>query len=217
MEDAFLSFNYAYEIAKENGVVQFDTAILNFIGLTNFKLGDYDKALQYFENAFRLAEKSENNPSLKWIIKNNIADIYFQTYQYNQAISEYENAIKISDDYGQGLTSALIKLKLGLAYLNGHSSGETEYLAKAKNIFEELTNYFDDIEFSSGKINSLSGLNKCARLKNDYDEAEGYLGEIKTLLAENTFSIKNKLTNEFCLITRNILENEFNRDIIFSI
>ncbi len=199
LEDAILTFNYAYEIAKENGVVQFDTAILNFIGLANFKLGDYDKALQYFENAFRLTEKSENNPSLKWIIKNNIADIYFQTYQYKQAITEYENAIKIADDYGQGLTSALIKLKLGHAYLNEHSSSETEYLAKAKNIFEELNDFFDNIEFYNGKINSLSGLNKYARLKNDYEEADKILDEIKTLLAENTFRIKNKLTNEFCL------------------
>lgn len=199
LDDAILSFNYAYENVKENGAVQFDTAILNFIGLANFKLGDYDKALQYFENAFRLAEKSENNPSLKWIIKNNIADVYFQTYQYNQAIDEYEDAFKIADDYGQGLTSALIKMKLGHAYLNGHSSGQTEYLSKAKNIFEELTNYFDDIEFSSVKINSLSGLNKYARLKNDYGEADKNLDEIKTFLAENTFSIKNKLTNEFCL------------------
>ena len=197
--DAIRSFEFALEFAVSNGIAKYYPDILNLIALTYFKLGDYDRTAQNLEQALQIIEKSETESELNWAVKNNLADVYYQTYQHSKAIENYKAAINILSDYGEELSAALLKLKLGINYLDAIDGGDNAYLENAVDLFESLSDYFNGLEYPPGKVNALAGLAKCYLLKRDLEKAISVCEEIKELLADIPIIIKNKLTERLCL------------------
>lgn len=196
--EALRSFDFALNLVASNGIKKYEPDILNFVALTYFQMGEFDQAMQILEQAEQLILISETQTELNWVIKNNLADVYAKTFQYVKAIEKYKSAINILSEYGEGLLSALLKLKLGLTYLNTAENGDNTNVEKAFNLFEDLSEYFEDINYPQGRMNALAGLAKCYFLKGDIDKSVSTCEEIKELITRHPIIIKNKLTGQLC-------------------
>ncbi|MFX1338750.1 MAG: tetratricopeptide repeat protein [Promethearchaeota archaeon] len=81
---------------------------LNFLGMVNLIRGDYNKALENYNESLLIDEKLENL-SGKTIDLNNIGSVYLTLGKYDEALEKYENALKISNQIGDlsGMTADL--------------------------------------------------------------------------------------------------------------
>lgn len=100
------------EINKQNSLVWYNKELINYFckyneGLSLFKLGKYNEALQAYDEAF----KSDSYNSNSWICKS--LSLYFLN-RINEAIAGYEKAIEINPQnsmvwYSEALSKSFIE------------------------------------------------------------------------------------------------------------
>ncbi len=198
LSDALNSFEFSRGTAEDAGLAELIPSIMNNIALTYFQMGDYNSAL----NALIFADGKISkvvDPSTAWNIKNNLADCYQKLFQYDNAINNYKNAIEISDEAGELLNSAFIKLKIAGVRLLTADKNKQEELNDIKKSFSELTDYFEDVNFLPGKLNALTGEAISYSSQNNIDKSSMLMAEIKNLLETNSLKISNRLTEYYCI------------------
>jgi tetratricopeptide (TPR) repeat protein len=85
------------EISEEKGDSFAKSIFLNFLGMINQIKGNYNDALEEYQEAFLIDEQTDNLAG-KTTDLNNIGSIYLTLGKYDDALKNYEEALKISDE-----------------------------------------------------------------------------------------------------------------------
>lgn len=145
----------------------------NYINQGNmmFYQNNFEFALQYYFLATKQQEKNSQNPTNLISLYNNIGLVYTQTMRYSNAITFYEKALEIKNEFfsNEDEQSAIIYTNMGTVFkkLNDHNSALL-YFNKAKDIilniygfnYPTLTKtmlnianlYFDEQKYDTAQI-----------------------------------------------------------------
>ncbi|MEO8398423.1 MAG: tetratricopeptide repeat protein [Ignavibacteriaceae bacterium] len=200
LPEALKTFDEALETAEQMGLNYFIPSIMIRTGNAYYKLNNFQQALNAFNYGLEKIKDKNEKPVETWTLLNNIGDCFNKLFQTGKAIENYEEAIKLSDKFGEGLNSALIKLKVADIYLNENNAENSGQIKKTKKMFEELYEYFDGINFQPGIAQALTGIAECNFIEKDYDTALEKLNEIERIFAERSISLNNRLAENFCII-----------------
>jgi sensor histidine kinase YesM len=173
----------AYDLARKLKFTSGETAALNCLGNFYYQQAIYDKAVVYYTQALRIAEKENNNNNIV-IGKSNLASLYTRIGQQQKALKAFKEADTILLKMGAGLSQnrAAILTNMGAAYSSlGDHKQAVMYHQKVLNICEKL-NISYGIALSRGNIGEeLNSLGK-------YKEALVYLIPSVAISKENGFS-----------------------------
>ena len=87
------------KLAENIGDNSNKSVFLNFLGMVNLIKGNYNKALDYYQESLVIDEKLENLAG-KTTDLNNIGAVFLTLGKYDEALEKYENALEISDQLG---------------------------------------------------------------------------------------------------------------------
>ena len=149
----------AFNIAKENYLVEYEIVSLNMLGVVARRQDKIRPALDYHQSALALAEsqikKTKNLQKSIAVSHNSMGNIYLSIRQYNLALTEFKKSLAIE---------IAAQNKLGLA-INYHNIGA---VYEAHNKFDDaLASYFKSLEYNElidsdiGRIickNSIGGI-----------------------------------------------------------
>ncbi len=134
--------------------------LLNNIGSVYDKIGDYNKALEFYEKAINIREKvlGTEHPDTATSY-NNIGGVYMAISDYNKALEFYEKAINVKIKLlgTEHPDTATSYNNIGLLYKNmGDYNKALEFYEKALNIREKVlgTEHRD----TAGSYNNISGV-----------------------------------------------------------
>jgi diguanylate cyclase (GGDEF)-like protein len=138
--------------------------LYNLIGLYNYYLGNTSEAIENYKKSIKYFH--ENNQLIDSIKPmNNIAVIYFDLGQYDNAMGYFEAALSIADKH-EVLNSKFVYLNnIGEIYMN-----QCEY-EKAKACFEEAREIATDVGDSIGKFLTSLNLGLVYLYTSRYDQA----------------------------------------------
>lgn len=111
-EQALQQYNRYLSLARERGEKNDEAAALNNIALIYKSKGQYDVALQYFEQSNNL----RSNEDEKAVTYNNIAMVYADKGEYGKAIEYLKKALTIDERTGDYHALAIHSLNLGSTY-----------------------------------------------------------------------------------------------------
>lgn len=173
-KDSYLtSLNSIIEEFK--GEENSDMAIMyNNIGYIYHILGEYDTAIEFYNNTLNIAKKKSDTQHL-YAAYNNIGESYRETRKYNLAIQYYKRSLDICiAEFGsKHVHTATCLNNIGLAYNSeGCFDKAINYLKKALNIQNDQN---DMDKRNIAKTNNNIGLAYYS--KGEYDKAIKYLEE----------------------------------------
>ena len=93
------------------------SATLNNIGNSYREMGNYEKAIYYFNKALREELKTKKDPEIQAYIYNNLGYVYLQQKNYTKLPFLFEKASKIFDSIGEKNESAIGNMYLSDYYL----------------------------------------------------------------------------------------------------
>ncbi|MFX1503935.1 MAG: tetratricopeptide repeat protein, partial [Promethearchaeota archaeon] len=99
-------------IAEEINDISSKSYFLNFLGLINQITGNYEKALEDYNNAFQI-DVSLNDIAGKATDLNNIGSIFLTLGKYNDALEKYNNALEIVERLGDLTSKITCKNNIG--------------------------------------------------------------------------------------------------------
>jgi len=134
-DNAFLYYSRCLNIAKEIGERNAEASMLNDIANIFQIIGEYDKALKYYEESLKL----QNDEREKAATYNNIAVLYSTKGDFNKSIEYRKKAIEICERYGDyhGLARALINLGETYRRIKDFANAKT-YLFKGLNLIKKI-------------------------------------------------------------------------------
>ena len=108
--------------------------ILGNIGLVYHYLGKMRKAIEYYEQALKIAQEMENR-RIEGSTLGNLGRVYSDLGEPRKAIEYYERALKITQEIGDRHEEGNILGNLGIAYKNlGETRKAIEYYEQALKI-----------------------------------------------------------------------------------
>ncbi len=173
----------ACELAKKLNFANGETAALNCLGNFYYQQAIYDKAVVYYTQALRLAEKKNNNKNIV-IGKSNLASLYTRIGQQQKALKAFREADAILMKMGAGLSQnrAAILTNMGAAYSSlGDHQKAVVYHKKVLNICEKLN-------ISYGIVLARGNIGEELNALGQYKEALTYLIPSIEIAKENGFS-----------------------------
>lgn len=169
----------------------------NMRGMVSRGEGNYDSALDYYEQALSLLEGYEYIRLEANIIKN-IALIRQSQGEFQQAIEMYNKSLVLLTECQNYRDQALVSVDLATLLFNqGDSNKALEYLENSVNTIEDYYNlgriYFliYYVKLSSGKIDDLA-LDKLIKISEDHPDNTIFTNRIK-LLEALTSKMGNRL------------------------
>ncbi len=149
------------------------SSALNIIGVTYWRMGKYDKALECYLKALSILEEVEDKPGIAPVL-NNIGIIYNNMGDRKKALDYYNKSIKISEelDDKNGLSNSFNNA--GNIYRkSGESEKALEYYHKALEIREDLND-------KRGFSHTLTNIGTVYQDLKNFDKAlEYFLGSLK--------------------------------------
>jgi serine phosphatase RsbU (regulator of sigma subunit) len=193
IEHCLTALNLYTEIESLEG----QSRLLNSIGRINLNLGELDKSIRYFNQAYYIAEQ-DNNPKMLATSLRNLGHYYIQTNKYDRALDCFTNSLHIVQTNPDVEKLGYIYLDIGIthtfigefevalenlqkALLHADSSLNMELRAR---VYSELGNLYSATEkydiaivflkqslFVAQKINADPILQQCYKsLANFYDK-----------------------------------------------
>lgn len=139
--------------------------ILNSLGLVYLNQGQYDKALEYTQQALPINREVGNRAGEANSL-NNVASIYIILGVYDKALEYLQQALPISREIGDAVGEAKLLSNLGLVYFNlGRYDQALEAAQQAIPIDKELGN-------RSGEATSLDNIGNIYNALGKYEVAE---------------------------------------------
>jgi len=125
VSDKMLKFaNEAYTISKKNNYTKGEIRSLNCIGNYYYQQGIFDKAIDFYTKAIRIAEKNQDVENII-IGKSNLASIYIHIKESKKALQLFIESDTLLVNTGKGETQnrAALLTNIGAAYssLNQHN------------------------------------------------------------------------------------------------
>ncbi len=126
------------EIFKKNGYKKETCQTLLSLGLAKFRIGELDNAMQIYNEALDIAQQIKDR-KLKSILLGNIAGVYLIKKEWNNAIAQYELAIKEFRDIGFKVQIPRNYYGMAYCYYESHDYIEAEkYAQKCNDLAEEI-------------------------------------------------------------------------------
>lgn len=175
----FLEAQAIYENLEDQVSIN---SILNNIGVTRLKLEDYEQALEIFLELDALDNK---DPSIEIAVPVNLAFIYFELGQLNEAKKHTERALQILTDVDSRIS--------GLFFLVGQIALEEGRLGDAEKAFENSIAIYNEQGNVIEQVQPLIGLSKLHLQKNDISIAWDYAEEALEIANEYN-GLPEKLT-----------------------
>ncbi len=129
------------EEARANDWFQEQYAATNNIGSNYYRLGDFNEALKYYLDAYRLAEISLDKNSQMASI-NNIAVIYFQDRDFENAYAYFRKAYALAEELNAGEKQGIYALNIALV---SNKMGALERAWEYVGTAEQLLSNSDDL------------------------------------------------------------------------
>lgn len=125
------------------------------IGIAHDINGDYEKALQSFQEALKIAQKINYQKGIGKIY-NNIAFIYYNKGQYVEALEYHFKALKIRETINdkQGIAISLNNIATIYNYSTGKESEALDYYLKSLKIRQEI----NDKQGIAESLNNIAGI-----------------------------------------------------------
>ena len=140
LNDALDYFTRALSVREEQGVPAAD--VLNHLGITHRRLGDFESALEYYQEVVEIATETEDKEELA-AANSNIGVVYIYAGRPSRSIRYFERAKKQFEEIGDtdGVLDATINLASGHFEMQDYESAETlvtEALVLARQLEDEL-------------------------------------------------------------------------------
>ena len=178
---------YYYTICLEHSKHRTQEEIANIqhqIGITNWYLGHYDNALEFFQNVFSTWMKEKNERSAANALCN-IGTIYNRTKKYDDALRYFEESLEIREKIGDKKGIAISLNNIGIAYEHKHDFKKAlSYHFRSFEIKKQLRD-------ESGIATSLSNIGEIHYELNDMEKATDY--------CKNSLEIFQKLNEKWKL------------------
>ncbi|MBK9285318.1 MAG: tetratricopeptide repeat protein [Sphingobacteriaceae bacterium] len=124
---------------------------LNNIGYLNRKHGDVYKALEYYNESFKIQEEIKNKEGIAYVL-NNMGNIYHFIGDISRALEYYSNSLKIQEEIEDKVGMALSLNNIGAIY------NSLNDIPRALDYFGESLKIQEEIEDKSGIAFSLSNI-----------------------------------------------------------
>ena len=136
-DNPHLSIEYAYQtvhLAEKMNNRKIKRQGLHVLGLNHYRLGNYDRTLEYFRQVLRMFEEDNDLMGIARL-HNNIGIIYDELNQYEKALSYYHKALEVKRQLGDSSDVASTLSNIGFAYQKmGLSEKAYHYLMQALRI-----------------------------------------------------------------------------------
>lgn len=144
--------------------------ILRDIGKINYFQGNYEKSIEYYNQAFTIYENTSDNLYMSYVL-NDLGNTYTEMKRWKEAIEEYQKSLALSEKYNYVDNTANVLSNLGIVY-------------------REQGDYEKALEY---QLNAL----ELSRTKNTYDNMVSTLGEIgKTYIEKDDLAKALTYLNE---------------------
>ena len=166
------------EKARSAESERMESEFLNLLGIYYYNQKDYNKSLQYYEEALKIDEKSKNLP-FQAVRLNNIGLIHLEKETFDKALEYFNKALEIGKMRGDYRGMGARINNIGLIYL------------KQKDYERAIDNFQEALKLDK-KIGNLSG--RSIRLKNIgdvYKAQKNYLEALEKY--RNSYQIIQKL------------------------
>ncbi|WP_224996540.1 tetratricopeptide repeat protein [Cesiribacter sp. SM1] len=167
-QNPHLSIEYAHQtihLAEKLGNITIKRQGIHVLGLNHYRLGNYDKTLEYFRQVLRMFEE-ENDLKGIALLHNNIGIIYDELNQFEKALSYYHKALEVKRMLADSSDVASTLSNIGFAYQKMALPEKAySYLMQALRIDQSIGN-------SNGLIYTYQNL---GRLYDGLDKADSAL------------------------------------------
>ncbi len=130
---ALASFQQSLAIAQQIKNRRELAKVLLNLGGTYYFLGDYPKAIQFYEQAWNISWNYINDARLLYAIRGNEGLAYFQMGNFPRAIEFYQQYFKLTSAYSERRGEGVARNNLALAQLQSGNITEAE-----KNLLEGI-------------------------------------------------------------------------------
>lgn len=143
---------------------------LNTVGNIYIHLGDYAKALDYYQNALKIYEQSTNENGLATSY-NNIGLVFFKLGDHKKALDYYERSLKLREASDDIHAQALTLNNIGEVYRT------TKEYEKALSYYSRSLKLHKDFGGTHRAAVSINHIGMLYFAMGDYDKALTYLGQ----------------------------------------
>ncbi len=153
-------------------------AICNNLGTIVDRLGEWDKAIEYYEKSLKIKEKLGDFQGMAQTY-NNLGLVYKDKSEWDKAIGYYEKSLEISEKLGDFQDMALTYINLGTVYKDKSEWDKAiEYYEKSLEISEKLGDFQNMALAKYGIANILSHRKKFNETLKLYFESESILKKL---------------------------------------
>jgi DNA-binding NtrC family response regulator/tetratricopeptide (TPR) repeat protein len=168
-EEALRSCERAHAYFREHGLIAPLAHAYNCYGRTYFRLGDLDRAKEYYEAALHLFRWDLNDEEGVIRAHNNLGVLYRHLSDWRQATWHLLRAMEISTRLGNFMYIAVSCANLGIVHLKAGSWDE------AREHFERALTSYVQIGKDAGVARMRIGLATIASCRHDFGTAEAHL------------------------------------------
>lgn len=173
-ERAELHYQKALEAFKEGGYEEGQGKMLYAIALINEERGRLQAAIDFYNQALRLAETSGDSSGLA-NVDISLGDVHGSLGNQSEALKHYQRALLIAQRIGDKRLEGFASTTLASVYFS-----QKDYL-HAQRLSLRGVQLLDDARAGADKINGLDVLGKIAASRGHLDSAEVYFTEIVQL------------------------------------
>ena len=157
-------------IAEQTNNVSSKSYFLNFLGMINQITGNYENALQNYEDAFQIDESLKDIAG-KATDLNNIGTIYLTLGKYEEALQNYHQALEIVERHGDLSSKVTCKNNIGRVY-----EIRNEFDLALKNYLEAVksTEKVGDLNRKAALLNNIGTIHKA---RDEYNKSLEYYNE----------------------------------------
>lgn len=186
-DTALFYYDKALTLAKKIKNKKWEAKSLYNKGSVLLNIGEYDNALEYFQNTLMInkAFSLSTNKPLSIVGLQGICDclngmglVYFRQGNYSQALEYHQKSLKICKEIGdkKGMSNGYTNIG-NVHYTQGNYDKAIEYFLKSLNIFEESGNSPDIIIVTASKkgmAQSYNNIGAVLMCQGSYDKAIDY-------------------------------------------
>lgn len=164
-------FKAALSKSKSINDSLFISKIWNNLGVLNFALGKYDRALIYYDSTLVIKQKRKDTVHIGNTLMN-MANVYNKEGYYITATKYYYQALHLFEQLGMQREQATTLLNIGTCELN------REEYTKADSNFHKAYRIFSILKNSEGKLSALNNMGTVQLNKNQNEKAKKIFQEI---------------------------------------
>jgi DNA-binding NtrC family response regulator/tetratricopeptide (TPR) repeat protein len=174
-EEALRTCERAHAYFREHNLIGPLAHAYNCFGRTYFRLGDLDRAKEYYEAALHLFRWDLNDEEGVIRAHNNLGVLYRHLSDWRQATWHLLRAMEISTRLGNFMYMAVSCANLGIVHLKAGSWDE------AREHFERALTSYVQIGRDAGVARMRIGLATIASFRHDFPTAEGHLTAVSQI------------------------------------